>query len=87
MRTTKSFNPVDYCFAWTSDGWYTWDSKAARAKALAERNAEAARLAKAGYTVRKYTVPSQRITLGGIGSGHPEVDFVVTVYFLTATKD
>jgi len=87
MRTTKSFNPVDYCFAWTSDEWYTWDSKAARAKALAERNAEAARLKKAGYVVRKYSEPSQRITRGGIGSGHPEVDFVVTIYCLTATKD
>lgn len=52
----------------------------ARAKAKKERDAYAADLAHEGYTVRKFSNAGQLITRGGIGSGHPEISNVVTVY-------
>jgi hypothetical protein len=79
-----AFNPVDYHFEWTSDGWYSWD-KAAAVKAARKARDEAARRLKAeGRDVHKWSLPGQRITRGGIGSGNPEVDFHATVYYLNA---
>jgi len=80
----RSFNPVDYHFRWTTD-WYEWDYEAAHKAALKARNEEAKRLADKGYKVRKSTLRNQRITRGGIGSGHPEIDHVVTIYQLDYT--
>jgi hypothetical protein len=75
-----SFNPIDYGFEWTADGWYKWDSKAAHAAALRERNAEAKRYAAQGRTIRKWSNRNQLISRGGIGSGRPHIEEVVTVY-------
>jgi hypothetical protein len=77
-----TFNPIDYGFSWTTDGWYEWDHKAAQAAALKDRNAEARRLQKEGKTVRKWSMPNQQISRGGVGSGHPHIVEVVTVYVL-----
>jgi len=84
MRSnTQSFNPANYNFSWTSDNWYDWDDKAAHKAAMQDRNAEAKRLKLAGQTVRKGSRSGNLITRGGIGSGHPQIEMIVTVYTLT----
>lgn len=75
----KMFSPLDYGFSWT-ENWYEWDSKSAKKIALQERNKEAKRLEREGYTVKKFTLSNQLCSRGGIGSGHPHVEFVVNVY-------
>jgi hypothetical protein len=84
-QTQFSFNPADYCFGWTTgatpaDDWYTWDSKLAHQAARAGRD-KAMRAFKAkGHQVKAYSSPGSLISRGGIGSGHPHIEHVVTVY-------
>ena len=78
------FNPIDYGFSFTDDGWYSWDRKAAHKAALAARNAEARRLKKMGKRVQTFSSANQLISRGGIGSGHPHIEEVVTVYGFNA---
>lgn len=78
------FNPVDFGFEWTADGWYAFDRKTAQKAALAARNAAAKAAQLAGKTVHKFSLGSQLITRGGIGSGRPEVSVVVTCYGFNA---
>ena len=80
-----SFNPIDYDFRWTKD-WYEWDSKSAHQAAVADRDKRAADLKKKGYKVQKGTSRGQLVRRGGIGSGHPEIDEIVTVYTFHARK-
>ena len=84
--TSERFNPVDFHFSWIDDGseygWYEWDSKRARTDARRARDARARELKAEGRTVKKTSEPNQLITRGGIGSGHPEISHVVTVYGL-----
>jgi hypothetical protein len=80
----RSFNPVDYHFRWTKD-WYEWDRTAAVTAARQARDAEAKRLKALGHRVVKWSLPGQRITRGGIGSGHPQIEHVVTSYMLDWT--
>ena len=82
----RGYNPIDFDFEWTDDGWYKWDGKSAHKKALKARNDEAKRLKKEGYTVTKFTLKDQLVRRGGIGSGHPEIDHIVTCYYLDAHK-
>jgi hypothetical protein len=82
MSRQQHFNPANFHFAWTSDGWYEWDRKAAHSAALKARNAKAKALAAAGHRVVKSSIPNQLITRGGIGSGNPEISMFVTVYML-----
>jgi len=82
---TGSFSPVDYDWKWTKD-WYDWDSKAGHKKAMQERNKVAAEYKAKGYTVKKSTVRGQLITRGGIGSGHPQIEEIVTVFRFVARK-
>jgi hypothetical protein len=77
------FNPVDFEFKWTPD-WYEWDSEKAIKAALTARDARAKALRSEGRQVRCFTLAGQQITRGGIGTPHPEVDFVVPVYGLNA---
>ena len=77
----KAFNPVNYFWTWTKD-WYEWDREAAIKAARRDRDAEAKRLEARGYRVRKSSSPNQLITRGGIGSGHPQIEEIVTVYRL-----
>ena len=80
----QTFNPVRYGFSWTDDGWYDWDSKAGHKAALQARNAEVKRLRAEGRRVRCFTLRNQLISLGGIGSGRPHIEEIVTVYGLNA---
>lgn len=75
----RTFNPVNYFWTWTSD-WYEWDSAAAHKAAMKERNAEAAKLVKAGKRVKKWSHAGSLMSRGGIGSGKPHIEVVVTVY-------
>lgn len=81
-RTQKTFNPANFNFAWTDDGWYEWDHKAAHSAALKARNAEAKALQAQGRRVIKSSLPGQMITRGGIGSGKPEISMFVTVFMV-----
>lgn len=76
-----AFNPINYGFRWTKD-WYEWDSKAATAAAKRDRDATAKQLQAQGHTVRKWSNARQLVRRGGIGTGHPEIDEVVTVFML-----
>jgi len=80
----RTFNPANYCFAWTDDGWYEWDRKEAHKQALRVRNRGAKRLRAQGMTVSCFTHSGQLISRGGIGSGHPHIELVVNVYGLNA---
>ena len=82
----KYFNPIDYFFSWTKDGWYTWEASLARKEAMKKRNEYAKELKSQGYKVVKSSLRDQLITRGGIGSGNPQVEFVVNCYGLYALK-
>lgn len=78
------FNPVDFGFAWTDDGWYAWDHKLGRELAMQARD-KAAKVAQAeGKQVRKFSLPNQLVSLGGIGSGRPHIEEVVTCFWFNA---
>ena len=87
MATTfeKSFNPMRYNFTWTADNWYAFDYAAAHAAAKAARDEEARALKAEGYAVKKRSRGNCLMSVGGIGSGHPQIDMIVTVYSFTAT--
>ena len=85
----RSFNPVNYTFQWTGEGehgWYEWDYDEAHKQAKAARLAERKRLKEKGYKVKFGTHRNSLMSMGGIGSGRPHIQLVVTVYYLTATK-
>ena len=84
-RIQKTFCPVDYFFQF-GDGWYTWQRTVARKAALQARNAYAKELKAAGWTVRLFSEPNQLITKGGIGTGQPQIENVVTVYGVEARR-
>jgi len=81
-------NPADYTFEWTVPtasepmGWYKWDRTIAHKLALRDRNKEARPLRENDYNPVLFSLRDQLITRGGIGSGHPEISLVVTVYGL-----
>jgi hypothetical protein len=87
VHNVKRFNPVNRCFKWTlvegnEYGWYEFDSEEAHRVAKLERD-EFARSLKSlpgVANVKKRTLKNQLITRGGIGSGHPEISLLVTVY-------
>ena len=85
MSVQRIFNPVNFHFEWDGD-WYKWDAKAGRKAALKARNDEAKRLEQEGYRVSKFSLPGQLSRRGGVGSGHPDVEFVVNCYGLNAYK-
>ena len=86
-RLQETFNPIAYTFEWTDDGWYRFDYETARRQAMAARRKSAKELRAEGFTVSSFTLNNQRITRGGIGSGHPEITQVVSVYGLNARRD
>ena len=79
-------SPADYCFEWTCPtvedpmGWYKWDRTRAHKLALRDRNKLAMTLHRAGKNPVSFSLPGQLITMGGIGSGHPEISLVVRCY-------
>ena len=82
----RMFNPADYAFQWTSPtaedpmGWYKWDSKVAHRSALQDRNKYVMTLHRKGKNPVSFSLQNQLITRGGIGSGHSEINLVVTCY-------
>lgn len=82
----ESFSPVRFGFEWTSDGWYKFDREAASKAAMSARRKRAKELKAKGWTVRNWTLSNQRVTLGGIGSGNPEITQIVSVYMLNARR-
>lgn len=79
------FDPVDFAFFWTDD-WYTFDYHTGARAAQIARQKRAKELRKAGYDVRCDRLPGQLISRGGIGSGHPHIELVVTCYMLNAFR-
>lgn len=74
------FNPANFGFRFTDDGWYEFDSAAAHKAAKAARDEFAKEQKAAGRAIRKFTLPHQLISRGGIGSGKPHIELVVTCY-------
>ena len=79
----QMFNPVDYGFKWDGD-WYRFDYETVRKAAMTARSKRAKELKAQGWTVKSFTLSDQRITRGGIGSEHPEITQIVSVYGLNA---
>lgn len=86
-RLQETFNPIAFTFEWTDDGWYKFDYESARKQAMAARRKRAKELKAQGFTVKSFTLSNQRITRGGIGSEHPEITQIVSVYGLNARRD
>lgn len=86
----RSFNPADFEFQWTQDGtqygWYEWDREAAHKAAKRERDAAARAARKQGFEAKCWSNSGQLITRGGIGSGRPEIEMVVTVFHVTISE-
>ena len=80
--TQHHFNPINYLFRWTEE-WYEWDAPAAHKAAVKARDALAKQLKAEGKKFYKGSDPRQLVSVGGIGSGHPHIEQVVTVYTLT----
>ena len=76
----KIFNPINYCFQWTEDGWYKWDRKQAHKEARKARDIEVKTLRTRGERVSCFSLSNQLVRKGGIGTGQPDVEFVVNCY-------
>lgn len=79
------FDPIDFTFEWLGD-WYTFDYHAGARAAQAARQKRVKELRKAGYDVRCDRLANQLISKGGIGSGKPHIELVVTCYMLNAYR-
>jgi len=77
------FNPADFNFTWEG-GWYAWDHDAAHKAARKHRDVAAKEAQGRGQKVSKFRLPNQLITRGGIGSGRPHIDLMVTCYGFNA---
>jgi hypothetical protein len=86
MRKTFSFNPVDFGFEWDGD-WYKFDGPTANEAAKKARDAFAKKCKDQGIKVKKSTDRNQLMSKGGIGSGRPHIEVVVTVFHATILED
>ena len=75
--TDVAFDPIDYGFSWIDD-WYEYDASAEK-RARRDRDDFARRERKAGKTVKCSTNRSLR-RMGGIGSGHPDIELIVPIF-------
>lgn len=81
----RIFSPLNTeHFSWTDDGWYSFDSVAAHKAARKLRDDMAKELKQSGRTVSKFSLGSQLVSRGGIGSGKPHVEFIVSCYGLNS---
>lgn len=85
MPQQYTYSPIDFFFCWTPDGWYSWDKTAATKRARKERDELAKEFKNKGRSVQKFSLPHQLVRRGGIGSGHPEIDQVVTCFGLNVS--
>ena len=74
------FDPTDFGFEWTQDGWYKFDYKLASLAAKACRDRAVTILREQGRRVRAFTLRNQLRTLGGIGTGKPQIEEIVNCY-------
>jgi hypothetical protein len=82
----QTYDPIDYGFEFTAD-WYKFDYASARKMALKARNkAKKYYEAMGCYDVRTFTLSNQLRTMGGIGSNHPEISVIVSVFGLNVTQ-
>jgi hypothetical protein len=79
-ESQMSFSPIRY-LVWTDD-WYTFDYEAAHRQARQDRDSKARELQAQGYKVRKWSMPNQRMSAGGIGTPHPHIELICTAYML-----
>lgn len=79
MSNQLTFNPIHFGFKWTDD-WYSWDRDAAHREARRARDVKARALKVDGKRVKKFSTRDQLVSVGGIGSGHPHIENIVTVY-------
>lgn len=91
----QSFNPIKFNFEWTGPadpnnphdiGWYKWDSKEAHKAARKARDEHYRELKARGFIVRKSSQSGCLVKVGGIGTGRPEIEAVVTCYYLHYTE-
>lgn len=75
---------VDIGFAFDGAGWY--EITATDKDALKFRNKVASLLRKMGIRVSGFSLGSQLRTKGGIGTGQPHIEQVVTAYGLNASR-
>jgi hypothetical protein len=80
-----SFNPVDFGFEFVGS-WYKFDRVAAKAAAMKARNDYAKAQRALGNQVSCWSMADQLITMGGIGSGHPQIEVCVTCYVADVRK-
>jgi hypothetical protein len=80
------FDGVDEHFKWTEDGWYTWDSVAAKKTALASRLKRKHELVQQGFQVKFYNLGAQLRRKGGIGTNYPDIEFLTGGFYLEYSK-
>ena len=80
------YDPIDYGFEFTTDGWYKFNRIEASKLALKARNQAAKQYKANGFKVRAFTLSNQLRTMGGIGSNHPEISVIVNVYGLNVDR-
>ncbi len=81
MRGQEIFNPINFGFHWHDDeNWYSWDRKEGHRLAMKARNARLKELRASGQSARAFSISNQLISRGGIGSNHPHIEQVVSVY-------
>ena len=85
MNVQHVFSPIKFGFEWTNDGWYSFDRKDATTKARKARDDKARELKTQGYAVKKFSLPNQLVSMGGIGSNHPHIEEIVNCYGLNAS--
>jgi len=79
----QCYDPTDYCFQWTDDGWYTWDRERAHKVARKDRDDTARDLFwRRGRKIRKSSIRNQTITKGGVGTPYPEITLTCTIYIV-----
>lgn len=78
----ENFDGIKEHFKWTEDGWYTWDEKAARKTALANRKARIKELRAQGKTVTPFNLGTQLRTLGGIGTDKPQIEILTGGFWI-----
>jgi len=75
------FSPLAYGFYWVGD-WYSFDSEVCHQHAFRARNNMAKQLRKDGGVVTLFSLKNQLVSRGGIGTPHPHIELVITVYGL-----
>lgn len=81
------FDGVAEHFKWIENGtWYEWNPEAARKTALENRLKRKKELIKQGYTVMVGNLGPQSRRKGGIGTNHPDIEFMTVGFYLNYHK-